>query len=235
MLNFERLWIVVNEFLEIFNERDFINGSAMDISLPTPDIIAKDEKIFMPPNHLARRAISFGSLSRAKLSPEELSELIDIFENEKYILVVGKDLKNKRRKWNLIGGRGNLLQQGEEGAEERYRDYVIEQLKIEVQGNCHIILHADANNADIVKSTLALAILRRKLAGVVSSKEFSLQNSQVNGSGNHFDENKIIDAVHALRSRDCMNLILDSREKTDNLFRPFLKVLSTILSKTLVL
>jgi hypothetical protein len=211
MLNFERLWLVVNKFLETFNENDFNNGSAINIPLPTPDMIAEDEKIFMPPNHLARRAISFGSLSRAKLSPEELSELIDIFENEKYILVVGQDLKNKRIKWDWIGDKGI----------ESDHESFLKQLRIEAQENCHIVLHADANNGDIVKSTLALATLRRKLAKEVPS--ISSYSSEVNGD---FDKKAMAKIDHTLRSRDCMHLIRETRVETDKLFGPFLKVLA---------
>lgn len=235
MLNFERLWIVVNKFIHIFNEHDFINGSAKDIPLPTPDMISHDEKIFMPPNHLARRAISFGSLSRAKLSPKELSELIDIFQSEKYILVVGQDLKNKRIKWNWVPALTNYFgRDGEEEGDGKRSDIhsISEQLKIDVQENCHIVLHADANNADIVKSTLALAILRRKLADAVPSDEFfsSLYSNDYNIYGNddanRFDEKAIVDLIKTQRSKDCMNLIRESRLETDLLFGPFLKVLS---------
>ena len=207
MLNFERLWIVVNKFLDIFNKRDLVNGSAKDIPLPTPDILAIDEKIFIPPNHLARRAISFGSLSRAKLSPDELSELIDVFQNEKYILVVGQDLKNKRIKWNWSG----------------QREADLADIELEAQENCHIVLHADANNVDIVKSTLALAILRRKLKKRLSSPGDDSSNV---ANTTQMDEAKLLELVRTQRTKDCMDLIREARAETDKLFAPFLKVLS---------
>lgn len=219
MLNFERLWIVTNKFLDIANEHDFTNGSAITIPLPGPDILAKDERIFLPPNHLARRAISFGSLSRAKLSPDELSELIDVFRNEKYILVVGQDLKNKRMKWTLPGCREVAhIKEGEHGSN-------LQQFQLKAQENCHIVLHADANNADIVKSTLALSILRNKLADRIN-KQHNDERIQVNGAKDNIDEDKLLEFVRAQRSRDCMDLIRESRQETDKLFGPFLKVLS---------
>ena len=222
MLNFERLWIVVNKFLEIFNECDFINGSAMNIALPTPELLARDERIFMPPNHLARRAISFGSLSRAKLSPGELSELINIFRNEKYILVVGKDLKNKRIRWSWPP----LLKNENQHAKSAVSKLL--HFKLEAQENCHIVLHADANNADIVKSTLALAVLRRKLSDRVPEINDIVgeEKKHMNGSNNQIDEEKLQELIQSQRSQDCMDLIRESKEETDKLFAPFLKVLS---------
>jgi len=209
MLNFERLWIVVNKFLDIFNEQDFVNGSAMDIMLPTPDILAKDERIFMPPNHLARRGISFGSLSRAKLSPDELSALIDTFQNDKYILVVGRDLKNKRTKWKWPGQKKEV------------QNSIEDQLELEAKANCHIVLHVDANNADIVKSTLALSILRKKLAARLPLDKLSSINN------NHYmDEEKLFELVRTQRSRDCIDIIRESKSEADKLFATFLKVLS---------
>ena len=223
MLNFERLWLVVNKFIENFNERDFLNNSAKAIPLPTPSTIANNEKIFFPPNHLARRAISFGSLSRAKLSPDELSELFNIFKNEKYILVVGQDLKNKRIKWDFRFGKDE---------EEDAISSFVNQMKIEAQENCHIVLHADATNSDIVKSTLALAILRRKLANSIVdlAKDQSIieaVNGEVNGSKNlTMNEYQLADFVKSRRCRDSFDLLRESREDTDRLYGPFLKVLS---------
>lgn len=219
MLNFERLWIVVNKFLDNFNERSYINRSASEVPVPTPDMLAEDERIFMPPNHLARRGISFGSLSRAKLSPDELSELIDVFQSEKYILVVGQDLKNKRTTWNWP-------------REKKRKDYyntVVEQVKLEAQANCHIVLHTNANNADIVKSTLALSILRRKLADRLPLQRFShgTEQSPIDDSSEQIDEEELLEFARSQRSRDCMELIKEARNETDKLFAPFLKVLST--------
>lgn len=85
-------------------------------------------------DHLSRRSVAFGSLSRANLAPDELADLQSIFKGEKYIIIVGQ---NRKKKSSFT--------------------------KNPASDNCHIVLHAEANNADIVKSTLNLAILRRKL------------------------------------------------------------------------
>ena len=49
---------------------------------------------------------------------------------------------------------------------------------------------------------------------------------QVYGNANHFDEKTIVELIKTQRSRDCMNLIRESRSETVQLFGPFLKVLS---------
>ena len=222
-LNFERLWKVTNHFLdEVLDSESTINGkelrrSISDIAVPTPDIMAKSELIFLPPNHLARRAISFGSFGRAKLAPEELSELMDIFAKEKFLLVVGKDVKNNgRMKWVR-----------KKASERKHSNSfelaaLAEQMKQEAMENCHIVLHAEANNADIVKSTLALAILRRNLSDSVPSIDEleTLDKCQEDA----IDD--MINTYSSRRSRDVMDLIRLSREQGDQLFGTFLKVLS---------
>lgn len=99
-------------------------------NIPTPGQIASKERIFLPPDHLARRAIAFGSPGRTLLDPDELDMLInDVFRGEKYFLVVGQDIKNARglsantRQWirKMNGSSG-----------------------IDPQEQCHIVLHADA-------------------------------------------------------------------------------------------
>jgi hypothetical protein len=223
MLNFERLWLVTNHFLdEVLDSESTMNGkdlrrSISEIIIPTPDIMAKSERIFLPPNHLARRAISFGSFGRAKLAPDELSELMEIFAKEKFLLVVGKDVKNNRRT-KTARKRAN-------GAKQLNSSELLalaEQMKQEAMENCHIVLHAEANNADIVKSTLALAVLRRKLSDSVPSID-ELQRLD-NCQGDAIDE--MINTYSSRRCRDVMDLIRLSREQGDQLFGTFLKVLS---------
>lgn len=188
MLNFERLSAVVDRFLSTVMDENgdgmVGNGSVSSIAanIPTPDMIAKGERIFLPPHHLARRAITFGSFGRSKLSPKELEALISIFDEERFMLIVGEDIKNKRRRWSG------------------------QRVHSEASDHCHIVLHEDATNADIVKSTLALAILRRNLAGLT--------------------ENLTGDDILSLRSSDCLSLIKTSRDQADVLFVQFLKVLS---------
>ena len=190
MLNFERLSAVVDRFLSTVMDENgdgmVENGSVSSISgnIPTPEMIANGERIFLPPHHLARRAITFGSFSRAKLSPKELEGLISIFEGERYMLIVGEDVKNKRRRWS------------------GQRD------QSEASDHCHVVLHEDATNADIVKSTLSLAILRRNLSGLTKNSNLTK------------------DDISSLRSSDCMASIEKSQKQANILFGQFLKVLS---------
>jgi len=229
MLNFERLWKVTDRFLdEVLDYESDTNGkallpSASGIAVPTPDLMAKGERIFLPPNHLARRGISFGSLGRAKLAPDELHELMNIFAKEKFMLVVGKDVKNKRTgKW--LRRKHNSVQKISGGNAHGDEDFqgIAEQLKQEAQENCHIVLHVDANNADIVKSTLALAILRRKLSESMPTFE-ELKNID-NCTEEAMEE--LMETYRRRRCRDCMDLVRISRQQTDQLFGLFLKVLS---------
>lgn len=161
-------------------------------TLKTPEEMAQTEKILQPPSRLSRRAFAFGSLGRAKLSPEELSQLLRIFSYEKFILVVGKNRKLSK-KFRL--------------ARFLYRHtfrhfYGEEDPALKVQENCHIVLHAEATNADIVKSSLALLLLRQKLA-----------------HANFTDPDEI-------RSRDCFDLIQVSCQEADRLLPRLLRQLA---------
>jgi len=131
-------------------------------------------------------------------------------------LVVGKDVKNNRRK--SVRKKAN----GAKHSNNAELAALVEQMKQEAMENCHIVLHADANNADIVKSTLALAILRRKLSESVPSIEElrALDNCEENA----IDE--MLMTYSSRRSRDVMDVIRLSREQGDQLFKTFLKVLS---------
>mmetsp|Transcript_23624 Transcript_23624/g.68009 ORF Transcript_23624/g.68009 Transcript_23624/m.68009 type:complete len:603 (+) Transcript_23624:247-2055(+) len=189
MLNFERMYHVVNTFVS--SAADY--GLEM-ATIPTPEDEAKSEKIFLPPCHLARRAIAFGSLGRAKLAPDELSELMQIFRKEKFLLIVGENQKSGRRIPTIQRQKGY--------------GHKLKKAQSDAQANCHIVLHADATNADIVKSTLALSFLRRSLADSVYTDE--------NGDA----------VVPPLRSQDCMEIIKEARDKTSVAFPKFLKVLS---------
>jgi len=171
VLNFERLVQVVQNFVKS-------QTAGQPVGIPTPQEMAKTEKIFLPPKHLARRTIAFGSLGRAKLSPDELVSLLKIFQNERFMLVVGVDVKNKsRQQWSSPKSPTIILQE-----------------------NCHIVLHADANNVDIVKSTLALSLLRQSLAKK--------------------DPNQL------WRSRDCMDEIKRACQEADTWFPLLLRTLS---------
>ncbi|GMH51383.1 hypothetical protein TrST_g4600 [Triparma strigata] len=162
MLNFERLWGVVEGYVGLGSAGEGGGRGGMP-NVPTPQQLAETERVFKPPRHLCRRAIAFGSLGRAKLTPSELKELLGVFEGEKYLLVVGEDIKNvrrnrqRRRKKNQAVKRQDKLSNAER-EEEIYREIVVN-----AQEDCHIVLHSEATNLDIVKSTIALASLRRQL------------------------------------------------------------------------
>lgn len=223
MLNFERLWKVTNCFLdEVLYSESTINGNdlrraASDIQVPTPDQLAEHERIFLPPNHLARRAISFGSLGRAKLEPNELSHLMEMFGREKYLLIVGQDVKNKRRSSSLRKdiNRVKYFSSAEISV-------LVEEMKQEAQENCHIVLHVDAKNSDIVKSTLALAILRRKLGESIPTSS-ELEDIVQRGEDS---VEELIEMYGNRRCRDCMDELRLSQQLADQLFGTFLKVLS---------
>jgi len=163
VLNFERLVQLVVAFTD-------------DEPLPTPQEMAKTEKIFLPPKHLKRRAIAFGSMGRAKMNPNELSELLGIFQKERFLLVVGPNVKNSNRR----------------------RLFLSSQMYPPPEEQCHIVLHTDATNIDIVKSTLALSLLRKALA-----------------SPDYQDMD--------LRSSDCMELVENCYLEADRMFPSFLK------------
>ena len=96
-----------------------------------------------------------------------------------------------------------------------------EQMKKEAQENCHIVLHVDANNGDIVKSTLALSILRRKMSESLPTLE-ELETMSANGA----DIEEFVRSYGSRRSRDCMDLVDESQQLSEQLFGTFLKVLS---------
>ncbi|KAL3908283.1 MAG: hypothetical protein SGILL_008540 [Bacillariaceae sp.] len=147
--------------------------------VPTPEDIAQNERIFLPPRHLQRRALAYGSLGRAKLNPDELAHLMRIFSKDRYILIVGENVKNPHKKMELLHSTT---------AEEA------------IQQDCHIVLHEDATNLDILKSTLALMLLRRRLVASNPGKD--------------------------VRSSDCFGTLEDVRQETDRLFPVLLKQLS---------
>jgi len=233
MLNFERLSMVTNSFLDIVMDsnngdsrvvgrtyRDLLrNGSAKDIGVPTPEMVAEDERIFLPPNHLSRRGRSFGSFGRAKLSPDELQSLIGIFKRQKFLLVVGQDVKNTRVRWNHIV---DLTKKGEALCDDQL-EAVVEQLRSNAEENCHIVLHVNANNKDIVKSTLALAVLRRKLSQSIPTVE-ELNNIQESQGGDSL--RKVVDSYRHRRTADCTDLIEATCKQSHDAFSLFLKVLS---------
>jgi len=117
VLNYERLVQVVREFDK-------------QQTIPTPVELSKTEAIIRPTETQLRRRVAFGSLGRALMNPDELQTLVRMFRKERFLLVIGANVKTHNRR-------------------ER--------------SNCHIVLHADATNLDIVKSTLALHYLRQSL------------------------------------------------------------------------
>jgi hypothetical protein len=213
MLNFERLCFVINTFVTSYEShiQRCTNGDTARIrewigtDFPTPEYMSDKEKIFLPPEHLSRRAIAFGSLSRAKLSPYELKQLLEIFQSEKFILVVGEDVKNKRHRWwNSI--RASRLVSGTQ---------IRHSLQAAAMENCHIVLHAEATNADIVKGVLSLFVLRRKLANNLPFIESAKSQDSAK---------KQRDLVRSRRSCDCMALIEEAKKEADSLYPLFLSV-----------
>jgi len=166
VLNFERLYTCVDTFVC----SDDKNDSSI---IPTPSEMAKAEKIFLPPNHLARRNIAFGSFSRVYLNPSELKNVQEIFCNEKYLVLAGENLKKK----SDVG-------------------------KVNIEDQCHIVLHTEAKNIDIVKSTLALALLRSKLI-----KRYS-------------DSPKTV-----IRTNACFDLLQEIKNESNELFPKLLSML----------
>ncbi len=202
-LNFERMHTVLGKLLHNGNEgidvaeRYKFTGH----SIPTPEQIAATEKIFLPPDHLARRAIAFGSPGRTLLDPDELNLLInDVFRGEMFFLVVGQDIKNQR------------------GLSARVRQWMGKRRLrgdnwIDPQEQCHIVLHADANNLDILKSALALVILRKKLV----KKE---------KCGNDSVKPVDIDSSSVFRSRNCMDELREACTEAGEIFPHFLRELT---------
>eukprot|EP00977_Amphora_coffeiformis_P019261 scaffold7101_cov153-Amphora_coffeaeformis.AAC.6 len=185
VLNFERMMTVIQQFAEKVRDcpeterRDFVRQNGGGI--PTPAVMASRERIFLPPPNLARRANAFGSLGRARLSPTELQQLMQIFKGERFLLVAGPNIKHSN---------GISIAMGKSK-------------KQKLQENCHIVLHTEATNVDIVKSTLALTLLRNNLAA---------RSDELNPD--------------TLRSSDCMDLIAAAQQEADELFPPMLRQLS---------
>jgi Vitamin B6 photo-protection and homoeostasis len=183
IFNFERMIQVVNSFLDANSADGIANWSknataTNEVSIQTPQEMAASERMFLPPLHLSRRNIAFGSLGRSKLSPDELRRLIEICRGERFLLAVGTNVKHPRFK--------NRWQRALLFYKRRGRDN-------DLQENCHIVLHSDATNADMVRSTLALALLRRKL--LLQSLDPDL-----------------------VRSSDCYNLIEASIREANTIF-----------------
>ena len=193
VLNFERMTAVMQIFAH--EMRDAPSARRMTSSshnttstaIPTPAEMAASERIFLPPRHLARRAMAFGSLGRAKLSPEELSHLLQIFAQERYLLVVGANTKYGD------GGHGWLSNMFWNKKSKAHR----------LPENCHIVLHSEATNVDIVKSTLALTLLRDKLVARADSLD-----------------------PDTMRSADCLDLIRDAQREADAWFSVLLRQLA---------
>ena len=184
VLNFERMIQVITEFVQEMDDcptdqrMAFLRNGNMT-GIPTPAVMAATERIFLPPPHLSRRGMAFGSLGRARLSPDELGDLRIIFAAERFLLVVGANMKHHAR-WNWPP------------KSKRQR----------LQENCHIVLHSEATNIDIVKSTLALTLLREKLA-----------------ARNNLNPD-------TMRSGDCLDLIAAAQREADGLFPLLLRQLS---------
>jgi len=233
LLNFERLSIITERFLSLPSLwRDEVNSlectkpsaalpsrskAVSYKNIPTPSLMARNEKIFLSPHYLARKEISFGSLGRTVLSPDEVSSLMKVFRDDKFLLIVGEDVKNKR-KWRR---RDHIIT-----TTLKMEDYtnLVDHLKKEARANCHIVLHVDAENSDIVKSTLALSILRRNLLDSVPTEEEFIRASNVD-DGNH--TLALVDSVRMRRSGDSIDLIQQSKKQADNLFMSFVKALTT--------
>jgi len=202
VFNFERMVQVIQGFCSAEEEGagdESVNGhksasegkkggSPRPSGIPTPKEVAVTERIFLPPRHLCRRKLAFGSLGRAKLSPSELTELVSLFRRERFLLVVGANIKSPptAKNWRFLS-----FKKGQDAV-----------MSLKRQINCHIVLHEGASNKDIVKSTLALTLLRRKLA-----------------EAKHLDPDR-------MRTSDCMPLIEEAYDETERLFQTLLRELS---------
>ena len=203
VMNFERIAKVIESFCEGVENEDYrsensINGSLKKSNftaiVPTPGGLARKERIFLPPNHLRRRALAFGSLGRTKLNPEELSKLMELFANEKYMLIVGENTKNPHN-------RKGFFKKSSEA--ER------------IQQGCHIVLHEEASNLDVIKSSLALLTLRRKL--------LAASNIDPNNTD---EKDSDPTTVKLQRTSDCWDMLEEVRLSTDLLFPLLLRQLS---------
>lgn len=163
VLNFERMVEIISKFTD-------------GLAIPTPGDMSRTERIFIPPKHLSRPHLAFGSLGRSKISPEELNTLLKICKNERYLLVVGKNEKQPRVRRLQFW---------------RKRD--------DIRECCHIVLHAEATKADIVKSTMALLLLRRRLESM-----------------NHLE-------AKSVRSADCYAAIQNSVREAQEMFGAFFR------------
>ena len=190
-LNFERMYTVLGRLLSANDESGSANGESCCCNrIPTPDEIAAEEKVFLPPDHLGRKEIAFGSAGRSVLSPGELDVLIrDVFRGERFFLAVGADEKNTR------------------GLSARFRQMVRQKKGLsglDPQEQCHIVLHADADNLDILKSCLALCVLRQRLVG-------------------KFDGG---DNLENIRTRDCIQDLRYAKANSDVIFPQLLDQLT---------
>lgn len=178
VLNFERLIKVISDFVKQTSSFDgkCINGGGVngDIILPTPEQMAQKERMFLPPKHLSRRTLAFGSLGRSKLSLEEFERLTELFGDEKFLLAIGKNVKHPKR-IRLVRNKQHELQE-----------------------NCHVVLHTQATNADIVKATLALIVLRQQIA-----------QSEIDPD--------------VIRSSDCYDMIEYALKQSEKHFAPLLR------------
>merc|ERR1712071_610006 len=109
--------------------------------------------------------------------------VLDIFKGEKFLLIVGENIKKPNR------GRNNM----------------------DPRENCHVILHKDATNMDIVKSTLAIGVLRRSLY-----KQYHKKNENDKFSSN---------TIPVMRTQDYLPLLQLSKVIADEWFLRFLKIL----------
>ncbi len=213
-LNFERMYTVLREMKFIGDKAATDNKAPktkkeqLVSNVPTPEAIAEQEKIFMPPEHLARRAIAFGSPGRTALEPDELKMLVnDAFRGEKYFIVVGKDEKNERglsarvRQWRRMRRSGVNVERGVG------LDYYLDP-----QEQCYIVLHESANNLDILKSALALVIFRRKLVALDATMRRK--------------KSSLDDPPPPFRTRDCEEILRETRIEASKVFPHLLRELT---------
>ena len=218
-LNFERMYTVLEEMR--FDDKNIVNDS-MDIdnntskekdrlvsNVPSPEEIAAREKILMPPDHLARRAIAFGSPGRTALDPDELKMLVnDAFRGEKYFIVVGKDEKNARGLSARVRQWRRMRMSGIRVGKDENRDFYLDP-----QEQCYIVLHSSANNLDILKSALALVIFRRKL--VALDAKMREQKTAANN-----------DRPPPFRTRDCEEILRETKTEASKVFPHLLRELT---------
>ena len=189
VFNFERMIMVLEDFCRGYSLAGIDgehNSRSVAAFIQTPQEMARQERMFLPPKHLARRHIAFGSLGRSKLTPEELDHLLRIFAGERFLLAVGENAKypQYRNRWQRM---------------LRWR----RDRETSLQENCHIVLHAQATNVDIVKSTLALTVLRQKLITLSTT----------------------VDPA-TIRSSDCYDLMKASLREMNQMMGPLLRQMS---------